>query len=47
VYTDEKEKEILGNQERNGSKVIYDKIFAHSSYIRKLFLIYDFATAPI
>ncbi len=26
---------------------IYGEIFAHSSYIRKLFLIYDFATAPL
>jgi hypothetical protein len=25
---------------------IYGEIFAHSSYIRKPFLIYDFATAP-
>ncbi len=25
----------------------YGEIFAHSSYIRKPFLIYDFATAPL
>jgi hypothetical protein len=27
--------------------LIYGEIFAHSSYIRKPFLIYDFATAPL
>jgi hypothetical protein len=27
--------------------LIYGEIFAHSSYIMKPFLIYDFATAPL
>ncbi len=27
--------------------LIYGEIFANSSYIRKLFLIYDFAIAPL
>ncbi len=27
--------------------LIYGEIFAHFSYIRKPFLIYDFATAPL
>ncbi len=27
--------------------LIYGEIFAHSSYIRKPFLMYDFATAPL
>ncbi len=27
--------------------LIYGEIFAHSSYIRKPFLMYDFATSPL
>jgi hypothetical protein len=27
--------------------LIYGEIFAHSSYVAKPFLIYDFATAPL
>jgi hypothetical protein len=57
-HTDKKENQIflIYKEIQNGavaksyisnSLLIYGEMFAHSSYIRKPFLKYDFATAPV
>jgi hypothetical protein len=58
AYTDKKENQIfliykeiqsgaVANSYMTNGLFIYGEIFLHFPYIRKPFLIYDFATAPL